>query len=769
VADINNNPMNPIINIRSFSEDKEEVTKFVKAFIEGAKETRVISTAKHFPGHGNTTIDSHYDLPKISGSKNLLTSNELYPFIEAIKSGIQSIMIGHLEVPSLEPVKGVPSSLSKSIVTHLLKNEMKFDGLIVTDAMIMDAITKFYSSEEATVAAFEAGNDIILMPEDAIKAIDALEKAVNSGRISMERLNESVRKILAAKRWLKIENEKVVNLSSTEKLKDKNPSLTLAKKIAEESITLLKNDRKIIPLKLNEYKNIYCITITDKSWSERAEFFSKKLENRFGKVTSYFFTDNTKRKEYNQVLKELSYADLIIIPSFIDVKTYKGPVNLSAEQIDFIAGILKSKMPAIIISFRNPYLIYLFPEAETYLNSYSNSYPSQDAMLRAVLGETHINGKLPITIPDSELAYGSGIHIGKSLFTTIDYSLEYNSVTKKIDEQAIHGINQKLFPGGVILAARDGKIFYHEAFGKNGFGNNNYILQKDDVFNIGKLTSLYTTACALKLIDEKSISLDDNLENYFNGLTDPEKKNISVKNIVLHNSGFGSNLNNLKAYWTKEDFIINILQEKLTYKRGERNVQSLINTTLLQQVIESASGVKLAKYFEKKFREPLTIFKSGYSYSRGDNIQIYYDPSPPLEITTKTQHDLLSKILKSEFEGTSGFDGFYTNAFELAVFLQMLLQNGYYDQTQIINAETVENWLNGFEENANKNSIEKIFEMIDPRGYLISMNYDNNYFIIVLTNAEIKNPANQSFVDFSKKIIQIFNTEMTKGILQNDL
>jgi beta-glucosidase-like glycosyl hydrolase/CubicO group peptidase (beta-lactamase class C family) len=763
VADINNNSMNPIINIRSFSEDKEEVTKFVKAFIEGAKETRVISTAKHFPGHGNTTIDSHFDLPKINGSRNLLMNNELFPFIEAIKSGVQSIMVGHLEVPSLEPVKGVPSSLSKSIVTYLLKDDLKFDGLIITDAMIMDAITKFYSTEEATVAAFEAGNDIILMPEDEREAINALEKEVNSGRISIERLNESVRKILAAKRWLKIENEKIINLSSTGELKSKNSNLSLARKIAEESITLLKNEKELIPLRLTDYKNIYCITITDKRLSERIQYFSDKLQKRLGGITSYFFTGNTKRKEYDQILKELSDADLIIIPSFIDVKTYKGPVNLSAEQIDFIAGVLRKKMPAILISLKNPYLIYQFPEAETYLNSFSHSYPSQDAMLSAVLGETDINGRLPITIPDSDLAYGSGIHLEKLLFTTINYGLQDNSVTKKIDEQAVKGINQKLFPGSVILAAMDGKIFYHKAFGKNGFGKNNYIIQKNDVFNIGELSNLYTTACALKLIDERSISPDNILENYFDGVTDPKKKNISVKDIILHNSGFGSNLNNVKAYWSKEDFIINLIQEDLAYKSEEDKEQRLINIILLQQIIESASGVKLAKYFETKFREPLNILKSGYSYSRGDNIQIYYDPSPPLDIAPKTKNELLSNILKSETDGTSGFDGFYTNAFELAIFLQMLLQNGYYDQTQILNAETVENFFNGFKEN--KNSSEKIFELIDPSGFLIRIDYDRNYFIIVLTNAEIKNPANQSFIDFSKKIIQIFDAEINKDIL----
>ena len=763
VADINNNPLNPIINIRSFSEEKEEVTKFVKAFINGARETRFITTVKHFPGHGNTTIDSHYDLPKINGGKQFLLNNELYPFIEAIKAGVQAIMIGHLEVPSLEPLKGIPSSLSKSIVTHLLMNELKFDGLVVTDAMIMDAITKYYSTEDATVAAFEAGNDIILMPEDVTVAIDALEKEVNSGRISMERLDKSVRKILAAKRWLKIENDAKFDLESTQKLKSKNPNLSLAKKIAEESVTLIKNDQELIPLKTNEYKNIFCITVTDKNNGYRTEYFSNILKDRIGKVNSYFFTSKTKRNEYKHVLSEIDSAGLILIPSFIDVKTYKGPVNLSAEQIDFIGRILKKEIPTILISFRNPYLISLFPDAKAYLNSFSSSYPSQDAMLSALLGEIDIKGKLPITIPDSEFTYGWGLELDKVKTNIISYALMNSFSTGEIDKEVMLSIRAKLFPGAVILAVKDGKILYHKAFGKNGFGANKYIIQKDDVFNTGKLTSLFTTACALKLIDERKLSEDDKLGKYFDNMTDLEKNNITVKNLLLHNSGIGTKLSRLESHWTKDDLIINILREKPTYRTGSQNEFSILNLVLLQEIIEKISGEKLSKYFEENFRKPLNIFKSGYSYSRADITQIYYDPSPAVVVSAKTQDDLLNKILKNEIEGASGFNGFYTNAFELAIFSQMLLQKGFYNQKQILDAAVVENWL--YEIAKDKKSGERKFELIDPGGCLISINYDKNCSIIVLTNAEVKNPANRSFEEFSKKILRLFNEEISKGIL----
>ena len=302
VADINNNPFNPIINIRSFSENKYEVAKFVTAFIKGAKEERTLTTVKHFPGHGNTTIDSHLDLPKINGSKIDLLNNELYPFIKAIESKVHSVMVGHLDVPSLDPIKRVPATLSESIIDYLLKNELGFDGLIITDAMIMEAITKYYSTEEAVVLAVKAGNDVILSPPDDETAITALSLAVYSGEININRIDESVRKILAAKRWLKIEQNKYSDIEKIKQSINIKEHEILAKQIAENSITLLKNDNDLLPLNLNEYKNIFCVTLTDKMGSERVSYFQGIFEDRFGEINSALLTKKNKRKEYNNLL-----------------------------------------------------------------------------------------------------------------------------------------------------------------------------------------------------------------------------------------------------------------------------------------------------------------------------------------------------------------------------------------------------------------------------------------------------------------------------------
>jgi CubicO group peptidase (beta-lactamase class C family) len=410
-------------------------------------------------------------------------------------------------------------------------------------------------------------------------------------------------------------------------------------------------------------------------------------------------------------------------------------------------------------------LIYLFPEAETYLNSYSYSYQSQDAMLKALLGENEINGRLPVTIPDSDLEYGSGIVLEKSLNTTISYSIINNYLTNSIDEKINLSLSQNLFPGAVVLAAKDGKIFYNRAFGKSGVEGNSHTIEKDEIFNAGKLSNLFTTASALKLADAGLIQVDDELFIFFDGFFNPDKRKIKIKDLITHSSGLGTNIPGIKTYWDKDDLITNILNQELSYLPGSGTQYTIQNTILLREIIEMKSGEKLSTFFEHKFQKPLEIFNSGFSDLRKDYISIHYGSPPPDMVTVKTQEDFIDEIYNADTGHTSGFSGFYSNASELAVFSQMLLQNGYYGGTQIMNASKVDNWFNGFRETEKMNTGSKEIEMIDPRGCSININKDNNSFIIILTNAGIRNPSNKSFVDFSEKLIQFFNEEISRGIL----
>ena len=405
VADVNDNPLNPIINIRAYSQDKKDVSSFVNAFVKGSDDGRMLTSIKHFPGHGNTIVDSHDDLPRITGSKEYLLENELYPFIQAINKGIKSVMIGHLEVPSLDTNARTPASLSYPIVTQLLKEELGFEGLIITDAIDMRAITRYYSQEDAAVKAVLAGNDIILSPIEPKEVIDAIYNAVNEGIINESRINESVKKILSAKYWLGLLDDISVNGNS-----EFDNHKILAQRIADESITLLKNDDNILPLNLSEYSSINNVIVTDGVGGLITEYFGDILKKKRNDLTSSKITRRSKKRDYDNVKSAALKSDLIIISSFIRINAQQGPVDISSQQQELISDFIRSGKKVILISFNNPYLISKFPDVKTYINTYSNTIFSQEAVLKAVFGKIEFKGKLPISIPETNFKIGDGIN-----------------------------------------------------------------------------------------------------------------------------------------------------------------------------------------------------------------------------------------------------------------------------------------------------------------------------------------------------------------------
>jgi beta-N-acetylhexosaminidase len=410
VADVNNNPLNPVINIRSFSEDKEIVSSYTIAFIAGSKNERVITTAKHFPGHGNTQVDSHIDLPVINGSSSELFRNELVPFIQSNKAGVQSIMVGHLNVPALQGDNRVPASLSKAIVTDLLQNNLQFDGLILTDALNMNAVTKYFSVADAAVNAVNAGNDILLMPPDDELTINAIVSAVNSRLLSINRINHSVRKILAAKRWLKLQNEKITRGQINETDSIQHSSFILAKEIAEKSITLVKNDNNLIPVNISPSARVGCITITDGLKTDKKEIFEKFVEEYFKKTKLFFISRKSTGRDYSRALRIVRRSDIILMPVFMRLRSANDTLTLAFHE-KFIDQILRSRKPVIVINLYDPYLLSVLPSANVYLCSYGDAEVSQKAAFDALTGKINITGRLPISIPNTKYKLGNGIMI----------------------------------------------------------------------------------------------------------------------------------------------------------------------------------------------------------------------------------------------------------------------------------------------------------------------------------------------------------------------
>lgn len=405
VADINDNPGNPVINLRSYSENKIMVRDFCEAYVEGSIEGGVIASAKHFPGHGNTRVDSHNDLPVIYGSKEYLYENELKPFIDLIEANVQSIMIGHLNVPAFEPNKDIPASLSYNIITKLLKEKLEFKGLIITDALDMKAVTNYYSTREACVKAFKAGNDILLMPSSIRDGITAIYNAVIKRDITEDRLNESVRKILSAKRWLKLDRSQFINNNNLPKRIRLEEHYQLSKMIAEKSVTVVKMNNKLIPLDSTKYKKTFIVNITNRRIISDPHFNEVYKEN-LSLYSSTTLTSASANTDYQFAFDIAKDCEMIIVASYFYIRNDVNGKALSDTQLNFIENLLMLNKDVIIISFENPYILSLFPQAENYICTFSSSKESQRAVLNLINGSIEPRGRLPVSIPNTEYQLG---------------------------------------------------------------------------------------------------------------------------------------------------------------------------------------------------------------------------------------------------------------------------------------------------------------------------------------------------------------------------
>lgn len=414
VMDVNNNSLNPIINVRSFGEDPELVSSLGISMIKGLQDGMIIATSKHFPGHGDTDIDSHSDLPVLNFSKERLESLELVPFKNSVNAGVKSVMIAHLSIPAYEKNQNIPASLSENIVEGLLIDELKFKGLIVTDALNMTGVLKHFTTEEIALNCINAGIDLILMPTNTIgkpaesEFIYAIENAVLNGSVSEDRINKSVEKILSAKDWLKLDENKFVDADKVSSIVNSSEAIELSQKIADESVTLVKNKRDVIPFANPENQKCLIISMNNGNEKANSDYFLQKFndKNKFGEVSYFDLTGDITNSDEITVSSE-SY-DVIIIPIYAKVKIKTGTVGLPQSQIDLINTLVQNNKKTVVISFGNPYLIQGFEGVDSYICAYSDAESSINSVIDSFYGTIKFKGKLPVTIND-EFKYGDGI------------------------------------------------------------------------------------------------------------------------------------------------------------------------------------------------------------------------------------------------------------------------------------------------------------------------------------------------------------------------
>ncbi|WP_196934118.1 glycoside hydrolase family 3 protein [Sphingobacterium hungaricum] len=402
VVDINNNPKNPVINFRSFGDNKQNVTKKAKQYMDGMVDGGIIASLKHFPGHGDTDVDSHYDLPQLNFTRKRLDTLEMYPFKELIKQGAPAIMVAHMHIPALDNTPNMPSSISKKVVTDLLRRELGFEGLIVTDAMDMKGVKKFFPNGEADVMAIEAGHDLLEVSENSARAIDLIEKSIASGRIRQADIDARVKRVLASKLWLSLDKYKPTTTRNLYADLNTASAKTLIQRLADASVTVLKSDRRIQDFNPSDETAVVSIGIAS------AQDFEKGLQSQLSNYTQYYVSGKEDKDYLDSISKLIRSNDQLVLAIHDNRTRPRSELDFSKEVQKFIDKLARRK--AITVMFTNPYAIESVDinRSGSIILSYQNDNFMQKAALKVLLNQIKPAGKLPVTL-SKRYKFGQGI------------------------------------------------------------------------------------------------------------------------------------------------------------------------------------------------------------------------------------------------------------------------------------------------------------------------------------------------------------------------
>lgn len=409
-ADVNNNPDNPIINIRSYGADPNLVAAHVAAFIDGARSDpkhRVLVTAKHFPGHGDTAVDSHLGLARVEATRERMDAVELVPFRAAIEHNVDAIMTAHLAAPAIEPDE-IPATVSAKVLTGLLRDEMKFKGIIVTDAMDMQGLTKQFPPGEAAVRALEAGVDMLVMPVDPEAAIDGVVKAVQTGRLTRKRIDQSVAKILAAKVRVGLARQRMVNVEEISDTIESPDAAERAQAAADHAITLVRNEGDQIPLRDPDSSCI--IVLNESRYSQQGRQLILDAQKRSKGLKSRVLDASSPKVELADTVAFARNCRTAVVAAFVSVRENSGTVSLPKDFAALLNDIIEARVPVTLVAFGNPYLLRGFPKAGAYIAAFSTTTTSETAVAKALFGEIEIKGRLPVTIP-GQAQIGEGLQV----------------------------------------------------------------------------------------------------------------------------------------------------------------------------------------------------------------------------------------------------------------------------------------------------------------------------------------------------------------------
>jgi beta-glucosidase-like glycosyl hydrolase/CubicO group peptidase (beta-lactamase class C family) len=533
IVDVNNNPGNPVINSRSFGEERVNVARKSLLYMKGMQDNGILAVAKHFPGHGDTKTDSHESLPIISHSRERLDSIELYPFRALINAGVAGIMVAHLNVPAMDTTSNLPATLSPVIVDSILQKQMTFRGLIFTDAMGMGGITENHIPVQANVQAFQAGNDIILMPAEIENTIEAVVMAIEEGKIDPSSIDKSCQKIIKAKEWFTASGFPE-EYSASKLITDE--FLLNRQRIIEAAITVFNNKNNIIPLKRLDTLKIAHINLGPDKGAKFLESLSLYTE-----IKSFRLKNNQSQEEWDDLLKQLSDYNLIITSLHSSSIHASDSFGIHNKDIGLIDTLL-TKYPVILANFSNPYIFSRIKNLENALAciaGFENDQTTQHITAEVIFGYLGANGKLPVTVNKT---FTAGTGIRTQTINRFGYVTPFEAGFDKkkleiVDSIIENAIAEKAMPGCQVLASRNGKVFFSQNYGYHTYWKKRKV-KSDDIYDLASLTKIAATLpTIMKLQSEKKINIDDPLKSYISYLDTSAKGDLILSDILLHQAG----------------------------------------------------------------------------------------------------------------------------------------------------------------------------------------------------------------------------------------
>ena len=718
VVDVNNNPNNPVINYRSFGEDRDNVAAKGLAYMQGMQDEHVLTTAKHFPGHGDTDTDSHHALPQINHSVERLTSVELYPFLKLIEAGVGGVMVAHLDIPALDS-SGVPSTLSKPIITDLLKEQMGFQGLIVTDAMDMKGVTKGNEPGIVDKDAILAGNDVLELTENVPRAIAEIRKAIDQGLISQEDIDERCRKLLAVKRWVGLHRYQSVKVADITVEMNTPTAKLLNRKLMEGALTVLRNKNDLMPL-----RRLDTLQIASVSMGTTKQTAFQEMLGLYTGVKHFTLAAQATADQVQQTKQQLKDYDLVIVGVHDDSKYPRNSLKFSSALINY-AKELATQPNAILAVFKNPYVLAKLPgveQADGLIVTYQDNVDAEELAAQLIFGGVSASGRLPVSV-GSTFAVGDGLEVTGNL--RFGYSLPeevgMNSTVLygRIDSLVQQAIEAKATPGCQVLVARHKKVVLYKAYGEHVY-HDTVQVKRTDLYDLASISKIASALPALmKLHGEGKFNLEASIDDYLPYFKRSNKAGVPFRDILAHQARFKPWI----PYWTstrrrngsyrwftiKEDssrrFPMKLADNMYLHRNYQKKIFRAIKKSpleaeakylysgllfyLLPTIVEKLSGEDYLTYVYQNFYEPLGA--TTLTYNPLDKFPA--DRIVPTENDYLFRRQPIAGRVHDEgaimMGGVSANAGLFTNANDLAKLMQMYLDEGTYGGRRYIDAATV--------------------------------------------------------------------------------